>query len=75
MKPDNHRQPYQWVSATEDAVLVQSGTKAPVRCSISITSLPHEKEAKTSHDGVVPLIRELLTVAVEMTSIKNTKHS
>ena len=64
-----------WVSATEDAVLVQSGAKALVCCSISVTVLPREKEVKAPHDGVVPLIRKLLTIAVELTSIKNTERS
>ena len=48
-----------WVSATEDTVLVQSRTKALVHTATSITVLPCEEEAKTSHDGVVPLTREL----------------
>ena len=64
-----------WVSATEDTVLVQSSTKALVCAATSVTVLPCEEEAKTSHDRVVPLARELFKIAVEKSTIRNTKHS
>ena len=63
-----------WVSATEDTVLVQSGTKALVCAATSVTVLPCQEEAKTSHDGVVPFIRELFKITVEKTIIGNIEH-
>ena len=63
-----------WISATKDTVLVQGNTKALVCASTSITVLPCEEEAKTSHDVVVPLIRELVTIVVEKTIIRNIEH-
>ena len=63
-----------WISATEDTVLVQSGTKALVCAATSVTVLPCEEEAKTSHDGVVLFIRKLFTIAVEKATIKNIEH-
>ena len=64
-----------WVSATEDAVLVQSGTKALVCAATSVTVLPCEEEAKASHNGVVPLIRELITTVVKEAIIRNIEHA
>ena len=64
-----------WVSSTEDTVLVQSGTKALVCTATSITVLPCEEEAKASHNGVVPLIRELITIVVKQATIRNVEHS
>ena len=63
------------VSATEYTVLVQNGTKTLVCAATSVTVLPCEKKAKASHDGVFPLIRELLKIAVVKTSIWNVEHS
>ena len=63
------------VSATEDTVLVQSGTKALVCAATCVTILPCKQEAKTSHDGVFPLIRELLKIAVVKAIIWNVEHS
>ena len=64
-----------WVSSTEDTVLVQSGMKALVRAPTSVTVLPCEEEAKASHNGVVPLIRELITIIVKQGTIRNVEHS
>ena len=64
-----------WVSSTEDTVLVQSGMKALVCTAISVTALPCVKEAKASHNGVVPLIRELITIIVKQATIRNVEHS
>ena len=63
-----------WVSATEDTVLVQSGTKALVCTATSVTVLPCEEEAKAFHDGVVLFIRELFKIAVEKATIRNIEH-
>ena len=64
-----------WVSATEDAVLVQGGMKALVCAATSVAVLPSEKKAKTSHHGVVPLIKKFFEVTVEKAIIRNIEHS
>ena len=58
-----------WVSATEDTVLVQSGTKALVCAATSVTVLPCEEEAKASHNGIVLLIWKLFKIAIEKATI------
>ena len=46
-----------------------------VRAATSVTVLPCKEEAEASHDGVVPLIRKLVTIAVEKSIVKNVEHS
>ena len=50
-----------WISATEDTVLVQSGTKALVCAATSIkVILPGNQDTKAPSDMVISLLRKLL---------------